>query len=334
LFKTSRRLNRFYKVLLGSMLFALLSCSEQHGPSASYELARQGINGGALSADGQFSVIGSLLDGGSLWRNKDNERLFNWNHSKDPDDRIIISADIDTNNTRALTADTSSIVLWDIATGQASRFWSSPAEVLDSKLMTGGRYAMLGLADHSAVIFDAVRGGITRTFQHKGRVRSVDVSDDLQLAITGSEDQTAVIWQLSDGERLFTIAHNEDVQMVKLSHDGHYALSAAKYDRVELWDTKTQQSLGVIPLEKEKLKRGLRITAAEFSHDGSELLLGYPDRRVELRNTKSLALLKKWTLPKRKQWQPTSATVIGLAFDKLEKHYWVMSSDGFLHKVE
>ena len=297
-------------------------------------MAKKGINGGALSEDGQYAVIGSIFHGGSFWRNSDGERIYNWNHSETQDDRIIISADINASNTRALTADASSIVLWDIDSGRASRFWTSPAEVLASKLGAGGRYAMLGLADHSAVIFDAVRGGIVRTLNHKGRVRSVDMSDNRQIAITGSEDQTAVVWQLQDGERLFTISHEEDVQLVKLSHDGRYALSAAKYDRAELWEVSSQASLGIIPLKKEQLKRGLRITAAEFSPDGTSILLGYPNEVVELRRVPSLSLINTWKLPKRNRWQPSAAAVIDLAYDKYKALYWVMSSDGFVHKIQ
>jgi WD40 repeat protein len=303
-------------------------------PLASTEIASKGINGGALSNNGQYAVIGSLFHGGSFWRNHDGERIYNWNHSDSRDDRIIISADIDASNTRALTADTSSIVLWDINSGQASRFWTSPAEILSTKLSSGGRYAMLGLADHSAVIFDAVRGGITRTFRHKGRVRSVDMSENRQLAITGSEDQTATIWQVSDGERLFTVQHNEDVQLVKLSHDGRYALTAAQFDKAELWDVASQKSLGMIPLKKEQLKRGLRVTAAEFSADGQHILLGFPNRIVELRRLTSLELVNSWTLPKREKWQPSAATVIDLAFDQHAGRFWAMSSDGFVHQLE
>jgi WD40 repeat protein len=319
---------------LALILSAIISCSEQHLPSASIELARKGINDGALSADGQFAVVGSIFHGGSLWRLGDGERLYNWNHSKAADDLIIISADIDNNNVRALTTDTSTIVLWDMTTGEASRFWTSPAEILDSKLTTDGQYALLGLADHSAVMFDAIKGGITRTFSHTGRVRSVDISDDNSLAITGSEDHTATIWQLSDGKRLFTVQHDEDVQMVKLSHDGRYALTAAKYDRVELWNVAKQTSLGSINLKKEHIKRGLRITAAEFSPDGRYLLLGYPNRTVELRELESLILIDQWTLPKRNQWQPTAAAVIDVAFDRNTQGYWAMSSDGFVHLLE
>lgn len=324
----------YFTIIIGLLCGLLTACGDKNLPTRSIEMASKGINGGALSNDGQYAVVGSIFHGGSFWRTSDGERIYNWNHSDKEDDRIIISADISTSNTHALTADAASIVLWDVDTGRATRFWTSPAEVLASQLSANGRYAILGLADHSAVIFDAIRGGIVRTLHHKGRVRSVDMSQNRQLAITGSEDQTATVWRLEDGQALFNINHKEDVQLVKLSHDGRYALSAAKYDRAELWDIPSQKSLGIIPLEKEQLRRGLRITAAEFSADGTSLLLGYPNRVVELRRLPSLTVIQSWTLPKRNQWQPSAAAVIDLAYDKHHDHYWAMSSDGFVHRMQ
>jgi len=209
-------------MLYGFVLAIITACSDKTPPQATIEVARNGVNGGALSIDGKFAVIGSVFHGGSLWRTEDGERLYNWNHSKDDDGKIIISSDIESDNQWALTADAATLVLWDINTGEPARFWSSPGEILDSKLAKGGRYALLGLADHSAVIFDAIRGGISRTFNHQGRVRSVDLSDDGRIAITGSEDQTATIWQVSTGKALFTVQHSEDVQLVALSSNGRY----------------------------------------------------------------------------------------------------------------
>lgn len=312
----------------------LTACDNKTPPQSSIEVARNGIHGGALSSDGEYAVIGSVFHGGSLWRTKDGERLYNWNHSENEDKKIIISGDIEADNQWAMTADAATLVLWDMNTGEYARFWTSPGEVLDTKLSKGGRYALLGLADHSAVIFDAIRGGISRTFTHQGRVRSVDLSDDGRVAITGSEDQTAVVWQIKTGKALFTVQHREDVQLVKLSSDGRYALTAAQYDRAEIWDVEQQKSLGVIPLAKAKLSRGLRLTTARFSEDNRYILLGFPNRTVELRETRSFRLVKTWGLPKRNQWQPTAAAVIDVAFDANKNRYWSITSDGFIHLLK
>ena len=229
-------------------------------------MAINGVHGGSISDDGRLAIIGSVHHGGSLWRLSDGERLYNWNHSKE-EPSVIISSDIDPSGRWALTAEAHTMVLWELNTGNAARFWTAPGEVLDADLAPGGRYALLGQADHSAVIFNTVRGGIVRTFTHEGRVRSVDLSGDGRLAITGSEDQTAVIWNVNNGERLLTIEHQEDVQQVAISHDGRFAFTAAKYDKAEVWDIAEQRSLKTIPLSKERIKRGLEITAARFSRD-------------------------------------------------------------------
>jgi WD40 repeat protein len=312
----------------------LSACGDKHLPVSSTEVASKGLYSASLSIDGKWAFAGSIFQGGSLWRIEDGERLYNWNHNANEEKSIILFADIASNNTRAMTADESTLVLWNINTGEAPRFWTSPAKILDIALLSNGQYAALGLADQSAVIFDAVGGGITRTFRHSGKVNSVAVSDEKQLIITGSEDRTASIWRLSNGERLFTIQHEEIVDFVTLSRDGRYALTASQYDKAEIWDVDTQQSLGNIPMKKQHISRGLRVTAATFSSDNEFLLIAYPNRIIELRRVDSLDIVDKWTLPKRNKWQPTSAVVLDLAFDKQHGVFHAISSDGFLHRLE
>lgn len=297
------------------ILLILTSCSPSNAPESHVELAISGVHSGKISDNGEYAVIGSVLHGGSLWQLTQLERLYNWNHQAQQDERsILISVDIEPSNKWALTAEAHTMVLWDIKTGEAARFWSSPGEVLDADLAENGRYALLGLADHSAVIFDILKGGILRTFTHQGRVRSVDLSQDGQLAITGSEDQTAVVWQVNSGEKLITIQHQEDVQLVAISPDGRFAFTTAKYDRAEIWDITTRTALKSLPLSKEKLKRGLQITAARFSKDGSQLLLGYTNQQVELWDVATTQLINRWKLTKRHLWQPTGVAVVDLAF--------------------
>lgn len=319
--------------MLGTFIVLLAACSEKHLPESSIELASKGLYTAALADNGEWALAGSIFQGGSLWRVADGERLYNWNHTDSKEKGIILFADIASNNTRAITADESTLVLWDINTGEASRFWTSPAKILDIALMHGGQYAALGLADQSAVIFDAINGGITHTFRHNGKVLSVAVSEDQAQLLTGSEDKTAVLWRISDGERLLTIDHEEEIQFVALSHDGRYALTAAQYDKAELWDTQNKNRLGSIAMKKQRLSLGLRITAASFSQDNTLLLIAYSNRTVELRNISSLEIIDQWILPRRNQWQPTSTAALDVAFDKQGGVFYAASSDGFLHRL-
>jgi WD40 repeat protein len=319
--------NKAIIYLLSSLI--LLGCNTSEQASDQFEAASNGINGGAISSDGRLAIIGSVYHGGSLWRLTDGERIYNWNHSES-EPSIILSADIAPDNLWAISAESHSMVLWEISSGQAARYWTAPAEVLDIDLAQGGRYALLGQADHSAVIFNTVQGGIVRSFTHEGRVRSVDLSNDGRLAITGSEDRTAAIWRVDNGDKTLSVQFQEDVQQVAISPAGNYAFAAAKYDRAEILDIKLGKTLNIIPLSKERIKRGLEITASRFSEDGKQLLLGYTNRKVELWQTETATLLKSWKLNKRHAWQPTGASVVDVAFNKKANSYYAIGSNGFI----
>ncbi len=324
----------------------LAGCDGGSGPSHSFEVAAKGVHGAALSDDGRYAAIGSIHHGGSLWSTGDGERQFNWNH-RDGETTTILSADFSPDGDFALTAGPHTLVLWSLKPGreggpqqgQAERFWTSPGEVLSIALTNKGRYALLGLADHSAVLFDVINGKIQRTLTHQNRVRSVDLSESGRYALTGSEDYTAVFWDLQAGpdgrqtKALQRVQHRDDVQLVALSADGKLALSAAKYDRALLWDTRNGDILGEIPLAAEDLRRGMRFTAARFSAGGKEIITGRPDQVVQLWSTASLQQLARWRLPKRDAWKPTSAAVVAVAFGEVQGQYYAVASNGFVHRL-
>lgn len=301
-------------------------------PSRSIEVAARGAQAGTFSNDSGYAIVGSVQHGGSLWRTQDGERLFNWNH-KPSEQTVLIASAFSDDGQWALTADAHTLVLWRISDGQALRYWNAPGEILDVALGTNGRFALLGLADGTAVLFDVQRGGIQRTFHHDGRVRSVALSRNGRIALTGSEDQTATLWNVETGRAMQQIQHQDDVQMVALSGDGLIALSAAKYDRAVVWDTRTGKTLGDVPLAAEKLARGLRFTAARFSEDGVYLLTGRPDQVIQLWDTRSLKQVAQWRAPKRNAWKPTSAAIVCVGFGQRPKEYWALASNGFIHRL-
>lgn len=321
----------FFPFLLSIIILATSGCDKASAPINSLEVAAKGIHGAALSDSGTRAVIGSIYHGGSYWNLETNERVYNWNH-KENDFTTIVAADFSHTGNWALTANPFDMVLWDANTGRGERFWTAPGEILDVELGPNANMALLGLSDHSAVIFNVKRGGILRTFQHNNRVRSVDLSRDGSLAITGSEDYTANLWDVSSGKKLSTIKHNDDVQLVKLSPNGQIALSMSKYDKALLWNTNTGTIIGELPLEAERLARGLRFTCARFNEDGSQLLTGRPDQFVELWETATLKKLKRWKLPKRDAWKPSSASVVDVAF-KSDGGFTAIASNGYVHHL-
>lgn len=317
--------------VIATLLF-LGACEPLPEPKASFEVAVQGSHMGRLSNNGSRAIIGSINHGGSLWQVLKKERLYDWNHSKEK--TTLVAAAFSPEGDWAMTSDSHSLVLWQVESGEAFRFWTAPGEVLSIALAPNGEYALLGMADHSAVIFDSKRGGVKRRFNHSGRVRSVDLSADGKLALTGSEDRSSTLWSVASGKALQTMQHEEDVQLVRLSPKGDRALSAAKYDKAVVWNTSNGKAIGEIPLSAEKIKRGLRFSAARFSSSGRYLLVGRPDQRVQLWDTKSMKTLAEWGVLKRDAWKPTSAAIQDVAFASAKRTYYAIASNGFIHQLE
>lgn len=319
-------------IVLTTLTLLLNACDSGKAPTRSFEVASVGAQGAALSDDGEWSIAGSVHQGGSLWRNQDGERLFNWNHRSGEKTTINI-ADFSPDGAWALTADRHTMVLWNVATGKAERFWTAPGEVLSISLANNGNYALLGLSDFRAALFDVKRGGVRRVFNHNNRVRSVDLSGDGKLALTGSEDYSATLWDVSTGNALLIIEHKDDVQQVALSSDGTLALSAAKYDRAVVWNTQSGEELGNLPISKERIRRGLRLSSAKFSADGKQLLTGRPDSIVQLWDIETMREISRWKLPKRDYWKPTSAAVLAVSFGG-NNDFYAVASNGFVHQLQ
>ena len=311
----------------------LCACRSDVAPNNSLELASQGAYSAALSSDGQRAMIGAINHGGSLWDLTSNARTFDWNHTAGEFSVISSSAFSPTANF-ALSADAQTLVLWDTVSGTGLRYWATPDRVLGVDLGPGGKFAVLALENFTAVLFDIRRGGVKRVFTHDDRVRSVALSDDGKLALSGSADQTAKLWDVKSGKLRHSMQHAEEVRLVALAPQADLAFSVSKYDKAVIWKTTDGVAVGELPLRSFALQRGLTFTAAVFSNDSKQLLTGTSDRVVQLWDTRSLQEVKRWTVPKRKAWKPTSAAILALAFGAKPNEYHVVASNGFAYTLE
>lgn len=317
-------------VVAGLLVTGLLGCDFHSGPSGSVEIASKGTYSAAYDSQGERLVIGSIYHGGSLW-DKRGERIFNWNH-KTGESSVIIATAISHDGKWAATAEKSAFVIWSTETGQASVYVATPGEILDIALSENGTFLLVGLTNNTALLYHTRSQKIVRSFQHRNTVRTVALSADGRFALTGSEDTTAILWDLQSGKSLLSKQHEDDVQMVAISDDGEYALTAAQYDKAILWRTDTGKEVGELPLGTQRLARGTRFTAARFSKDSKQLLTGQPNRLVQLWDTRSLALVDQWLLPKRDAWKPTSASVQAVAFASGNR-FQAVGSNGFAHEL-
>lgn len=319
--------------LLCGLLSTLLACADAGlAPVDRLEVAAVGMTAGALSDRGDHLIAGSLYHGISYWRLSDGERLFDWSH-KAGADTTLIAADFAPDGTWALTADVHTLALWDTRSGAAPRYWRAPGDILAVQLSRAGNHALLGLSDHTAVLFDVRRGGVMRTLNHNNRVHSVSLSDDGKIAATGSEDYTAATWDLENNQPLAKMRHNDEVQLVVLSADGTLVLSVSKYDKAVIWNSTNGEIIAEIPLAASRVKRGLRFTAARFSHDNQYLLTGQTNQIVTLWPLADLSKRTSWKVAKRKLWKPTGAAILDVAFTDDANTFYALASNGFAFRL-
>lgn len=319
------------KIALLVGCLTLVGCDNATSPTSWEELAIGGAYSASLSDDGRLAVVGSFNHGGSLWDIQSKERLFDWNHVNQGFS-IISAAAFSPNADYAVTATQQDLVLWEVTSGQPRAFWSAPAEIMQLDLSPAGNFALLGLADHTAVLFDVKQGGIKRTLRHDARVRSVDLSVDGRFALTGSDAYKTRFWDIQQGTELQSITLGNVVDTVALSPDARRAFSSGSLDKAIIWDTQTGEILHTLSDINSIKQQRVSYLSARFSDDGEQLLTGTAAGLVQLWSVADGTVLKAWRVHKRDPYGPVHAGVYALAFGP-DGSYFAISSNGILNQL-
>lgn len=317
--------------LLAAAATLIVGCDSASSPETWKEYALTGSYSANFSKNSQFATIGSFNHGGSLWQMNNHERLFNWNHEASGFS-IIAATAFSPDEQYAATANQQDLVLWNTQTGQSEGFWSSPAEIMQMDLSPNGDFALLGLADHTAVYFDVKNGGVNRMFRHDARVRSVDLSDDASLAITGSDAFNAKLWSVETGEMLQQMSFGNVVDTVAISADNRYLFSAASLDKAVIWDVNSGQTIHTLSDFGGFFQKRVSFLSARFSNDNSQLLTGTASGLVQLWDVQSGTQLKQWRIHRRDAYGPVQAGVYSVSFG--QGKYYAAGSNGIINELK
>ncbi|MGB0733278.1 MAG: WD40 repeat domain-containing protein [Pontibacterium sp.] len=311
--------------------FALVGCGTGEAPYQWNEYALAGTYSASISESGRFAAIGSFNHGGSLWLVSRHARQFDWNHAAG-DLSLIKAVGFSPDDNYAMTADQQTMVLWKTDTGAPEGFWSAPAEILELDLSPQGDFALLGLANHTAVYFDAKNGGERQVFRHQGRVESVDLSNDASLALTGSSDYKATLWNVETAEKLHTLEFDNIVDTVAISPNNNLAFTSASLDKAVIWDTKTGKVKHTLSDIESLFAKRMSYLSADFSKDGSKLLTGSASGLVQLWDVRSGKLLKSWRMHKRDAYGPVDTGVYAVSFSRTGAYY-ALGSNGIMNTL-
>ena len=102
-------------------------------------------------------------------------------------------------------------------------------------------------------------------------------------------------------------------------------LTADESGKAFVWNVSQSEKLTHLELKKHERK----ISAARFSKDSTQLLLGFPGRKIGLWSVKSGKIEKSWLAPERsKGWVPQGSTIYDVAFNSGETEVIAESSNG------
>jgi len=314
---------RLFTPFLGILL--LSACTDAVKPIAKAEHAAQGVLAADISRDGQFAVVATVHSGVGFWDLKRNVLLYQWDHG-DKGQGGITAVDISPDNSRVITADRRTFVIWNANQGFAYGYWQAPADIRDVAVSDKGRYVLLGLGDGRVIHIDMTTGRRLEFLGHGERaVSSVDMSPNGLWALSGGHDYRAILWNTKTGKPKRLFEHDSRVVKVVLDSKGQYAFTAGTMGNALIWDLQTGRQVSRLKLKP----REYVIAAARFAHQKQWIATGSPGRLIKVWDILSGDLLYQFYASPRQQGKPSGAIVYALAFSEDDRRLMSESSAGF-----
>jgi WD40 repeat protein len=283
----------------------ILSCSQSDTPTNQYEHAVEGAFAAEISQNGDYSIVSSIHHGLSLWDNRNNKLLYQWQHRKAENNDVYIVR-ISANNRFALSASRSEFAIWDIKTGQSVGFYQvSDSAIRDIRLSANGRYVLYGQVNGKVVHIDLQTGRRLEMPIHREKVNSVDLSANGLYALSGGNDHRAFLWNTKTAQIIQEFSFKNRVSMVKLEDQGRFAFVADNQKSSQIWNLQT----GELQSTLIYTARQSIFSSVRFVNSGKQLLTGNGTKIVNLWDVDSGLSLQKWMVSARKETRPKTAVV-------------------------
>jgi len=295
----------FKKLFLSLSLIFILSCSQSDIPLNQYEHAVEGAFAAEISQNGDYSITSSIHHGLSLWDNRNNKLLYQWQHRNAENNDVYIVR-FSANNRFALSASRSEFAIWDINTGQSVGFYQvSDSAIRDIRISENGRYVLYGQVNGKVVHIDLQTGRRLEMPIHREKVNSVDLSANGLYALSGGNDHRAFLWNTKTAQIIQEFSFKNRVSMVKLEDKGRFAFVADNQKSSQIWNLKTGELQSTLIYSA----RQSIFSSVRFVNDGKQLLTGNGTKIVNLWDVNSGLSLQKWMVSARKETRPKTAVV-------------------------
>ena len=308
-------------IIFSCLTLASISGCKDNQPIKAWQHDAQGMYL-AKFADNADLVIAAAKNGVTLWNTKSGKNLHTWHHDQNAEQVDNWQVSLAADGSTALTAKDSSIVIWDITSGNASGYWKLPGIINAAQLSTTGQYAILGLNSGTTVVLNTAVGQSIRVFEHDAAANSVALSQDMHYALVGYDDENAILWDITNDRQQHIWRHTTPVQQVIISPKNNFAMTTAHAKPIKIWNTATGK------LHQELATGSNNIVSAQFSADDKLLVTGVLPSSIKLWDLQTGASLHDWDLPRKNVWQPSDDTVLATKINTAKNLIMVETSSG------
>ena len=136
-------------------------------------------------------------------------------------------------------------------------------------------------SDNTVIVWDIANGEPLKTLKgHTDGVISVDVSPDGTNILSGSHDRTAKLWNMEAGTLTHTFEGHSSKIMSVAFHPSEEYIVTSSYDKSwKLWSLKDNT-----PLYTSFDEKAGGVNAVIFSPDGNQLICGFDDKHIDIRD--------------------------------------------------
>lgn len=163
---------------------------------------------------------------------------------------------------RAITADESTLRVWNLSGDTEVRAFPIDQEIADLAMSSDGKHAVTGLLDGRVLLWDLESGQVIRRLRGQGKsVSCVAFSPDGDRIVSGSGDGHVVVWDWNLGCQIARFAvSKQSITSVAFSGDDHFVLAGSSSGSTLVWDLAKTKPLHLGPSS--------RLSVLAMTHDG------------------------------------------------------------------
>jgi WD40 repeat protein len=197
----------------------------------------------------------------------------------------------------ATGSDDRMVRIWDTRTGQLLlTLPGHQGAVFGVAFSPNGQLLASVGKDRAVRVWNATTGDPIWVLRgHTGYIPAVAFSPDGTRLASGGEDTTVRLWDLATGREVITLRdHKGTINSLAFSPDGRRLASAAYGNldnTVKIWNATPAEYTGPDPV-RILSGHSQDVSCLAFSHDGTLLATGSPDRTVKVRNAASGELIR------------------------------------------